>query len=107
MTSTISLILSRHGETEENKLRIMQGQMPGHLSELGKQQAEQLADLLEGEEIDVIVSSDLARSYDTALAVARRKGWNLSRLPCSVKWTGISIPERLPTKWISSTCLKV
>ena len=32
MDSTISLILSRHGETEENKLRIMQGQMPGHLS---------------------------------------------------------------------------
>ena len=70
MDSTISLILSRHGETEENKLHIMQGQMPGHLSELGKQQAEQLADLLEEEEIDVIVSSDLARSYDTAMAVA-------------------------------------
>lgn len=47
MDSTISLILSRHGETEENKLHIMQGQMPGHLSELGKQQAEQLAALLE------------------------------------------------------------
>ena len=74
MEATISLILSRHGETEENKLHIMQGQMPGHLSELGKQQAEQLADLLEEEEIDVIVSSDLARSYDTAMAVARRKG---------------------------------
>ena len=74
MEQNISLILSRHGETEENKLRIMQGQMPGHLSELGKQQAEQLADLLEKEEIDIIVSSDLARSYDTAMAVARRKG---------------------------------
>lgn len=74
MDSTISLILSRHGETEENKLHIMQGQMPGHLSELGKQQAEQLAILLEKEDIDVIVSSDLARSYDTAMAVARRKG---------------------------------
>ena len=50
MDSTISLILSRHGETEENKLHIMQGQMPGHLSELGKQQAEQLAELLEKED---------------------------------------------------------
>ena len=28
MEATISLILSRHGETEENKLHIMQGQMP-------------------------------------------------------------------------------
>ena len=35
--SQIELILSRHGETEENKLHIMQGQLPGHLSELGKQ----------------------------------------------------------------------
>ncbi len=74
MEPTTSLILSRHGETEENIRHIMQGQMPGHLSELGKQQAEQLADLLEKEDIDVIVCSDLARSYDTAMAVARRKG---------------------------------
>ena len=69
----IELILSRHGETEENKLHIMQGQLPGHLSELGKQQAEWLADKLENEKLDVIVCSDLARSYDTAMAVARRK----------------------------------
>ncbi|WP_455640089.1 histidine phosphatase family protein [Parabacteroides sp.] len=74
MEPTTSLILSRHGETEENIRHIMQGQMPGHLSELGKQQAEQLADLLEKEDIDVIVCSDLARSYDTAMAVAHRKG---------------------------------
>ena len=52
----------------------MQGQLPGHLSELGKQQAEALAEMLDKEELDVIVCSDLARSYDTAMAVARRKG---------------------------------
>lgn len=70
----IELILSRHGETEENKLHIMQGQLPGHLSEVGKQQAEALAEKLNDEALDVIVCSDLARSYDTAMAVARRKG---------------------------------
>lgn len=70
----IELILSRHGETEENKLHIMQGQMPGHLSDLGKQQAELLADQFKSEQLDVIVCSDLARSYDTAMAVAHRKG---------------------------------
>jgi len=37
--------------------------------------------LLEEEEIDVIVSSDLARSYDTAMAVARRKGLEPVRTP--------------------------
>ncbi len=71
--ATLSLILSRHGETEENKLHIMQGQMPGHLSALGRQQAEELADRLEGEDIDVVVCSNLLRSYDTAMAVARRR----------------------------------
>ncbi|MCD7852017.1 MAG: histidine phosphatase family protein [Parabacteroides sp.] len=70
----IELILSRHGETEENKQHIMQGQLPGHLSKQGKQQAEALAENLEKEELDVIVCSDLARSYDTAMAVARKKG---------------------------------
>lgn len=69
----IELILSRHGETEENKLHIMQGQLPGYLSDLGKRQAERLADMLENASLDVIVCSDLARSYDTAMAVARRK----------------------------------
>ena len=59
--SQIELILSRHGETEENKLHIMQGQLPGHLSELGKQQAKALAETLDKEELDVIVCSDLAR----------------------------------------------
>ncbi|MCS2917858.1 histidine phosphatase family protein [Parabacteroides merdae] len=72
--SQIELILSRHGETEENKLHIMQGQLPGHLSELGKQQAKALAETLDKEKLDVIVCSDLARSYDTAMAVARQKG---------------------------------
>lgn len=106
MEATISLILSRHGETEENKLHIMQGQMPGHLSELGKQQAEQLAELLEEEEIDVIVSSDLARSYDTAMAVAVAKGWSLSGHRCSGKWIGVSIPEKWLMKWTSRICRK-
>ena len=70
----VDIILARHGETEENKMKILQGHLQGHLTELGKAQAERLADSLEGREIDVIVSSDLARSYDTAMAVASRRG---------------------------------
>lgn len=107
MDSTISLILSRHGETEENKLHIMQGQMPGHLSELGKQQAEQLAELLEEEEIDVIVSSDLAQAVTTPLwLLPGARDWSQSRLPFSAKWIGESIPEKWPMKWISRICRK-
>lgn len=66
------LLLARHGETLENKQHILQGQLPGTLSPLGIQQAEMLADKLQDELLDVIVCSDLARSYDTAKAVAIR-----------------------------------
>ena len=67
----IRLLLARHGETLENQRHILQGHMPGTLSSLGIQQAEQLAELLKDEPLDVVVCSDLARSYDTAKAVAQ------------------------------------
>ena len=68
----IDLLLARHGETLENQRHILQGHLPGTLSPLGIQQAEQLADSLMDEPLDVVVCSDLARSYDTANAVAKR-----------------------------------
>lgn len=68
------LLLTRHGETEENKQDIMQGHMPGKLSDKGIQQAQQLGQLLADEEIDAIVCSDLARSYDTAKIIGEVKG---------------------------------
>lgn len=68
----IHLLLARHGETLENQRHVLQGHLPGTLSELGIQQAEQLADQLADEPLDVVVCSDLARSYDTALVVAQR-----------------------------------
>lgn len=70
----IEFILTRHGETLENQRHILQGQMPGTLSPLGKQQAQELACSLEGEVLDAVVCSDLARSYDTAMAVAAPRG---------------------------------
>lgn len=70
----IHLLLTRHGETIENQKHILQGQLPGTLSPLGLEQAESLADRLEAETLDVIVSSDLDRSYRTAMTVASRRG---------------------------------
>lgn len=75
------LLLTRHGETLENKRDIMQGHMPGTLSPLGIRQAEQLAVKLEDEEIDVIVCSDLKRSVDTAEIIAGPRGLS----PCQTK----------------------
>lgn len=63
------LILTRHGETEENKAGIIQGHLPGRLSKLGILQAKKVAKRLKDEEFDVIYSSDLARAVDTAKEV--------------------------------------
>ena len=59
------LILTRHGQTEENVKRILQGHMPGKLTPLGIEQAKKLASRLKDENIDAIYSSDLARTTDT------------------------------------------
>ncbi|MBI2145774.1 histidine phosphatase family protein [Candidatus Woesearchaeota archaeon] len=65
------LIITRHGETEENKAGIIQGHLPGKLSEEGVQQAQKVALQLRMEKVDYIYSSDLARAADTAREIAR------------------------------------
>jgi len=67
----MKLILTRHGETIENKNGIIQGQLSGSLSELGKLQAKKLAQRLKNEKIDAIYSSDLARAADTTKEIAK------------------------------------
>ena len=67
----MKLILTRHGETIENKKGVLQGQLPGHLSELGIKQAKKLALRLKDEKIDFIYSSDLARAADTAKEIIK------------------------------------
>ncbi len=68
----VRVILVRHGETEWNRLRRIQGgnsDIP--LNEKGRQQAERLALRLKLEKIQAIYSSPLHRSVDTAQAIAR------------------------------------
>lgn len=60
------LIITRHGETEENVNGILQGHQPGKLNEKGILQAKKLAEKLKNEDIVAIYSSDLARAFDTA-----------------------------------------
>ena len=52
----------------------MQGQLDTALDARGRWQAERVADALQDEPIDAIVSSDLARAMHTALPLARRRG---------------------------------
>jgi len=67
----MKLIITRHGETEENKIGKLQGHLPGQLSELGKEQARKVAERLKDEKIDYIYSSDLARAADTAKEIVK------------------------------------
>ncbi len=59
--------LTRHGETQWNTVRRMQGQLNSPLTDNGIRQAEQLAKWLAKEDIDVIYTSPLERAYKTAL----------------------------------------
>lgn len=61
----MKLILVRHGQTEENKNKIWQGQSEGTLSEEGKEQAKKLARALEKENISFVYCSDLKRTKNT------------------------------------------
>lgn len=66
----MKLILTRHGETEENKANIIQGHLPGKLSADGIKQSKKVALRLKWEKIDYIYSSDLDRAVDTAKIIA-------------------------------------
>lgn len=65
----MKLIIVRHGETIENQKNIAQGQLPGHLSDEGKFQAEQVGRELLDKKIDLIISSDLERARDTTTII--------------------------------------
>ena len=68
------LVLLRHGQTEYNAGSRMQGQLDTDLSDLGRDQAAAAAEVLVKRQPLVIVSSDLRRAFDTAIALAERAG---------------------------------
>ncbi len=71
LAAQMRLILVRHGETVENATDIVQGQIPGELSVLGREQATAVGTYLKPEEIDVVYVSDLERARLSArLALA-------------------------------------
>lgn len=68
------LILLRHGQTEYNATSRMQGQLDTELSELGRRQALAAAREIAAFEPLAVVSSDLRRAYDTAVALGDSAG---------------------------------
>jgi broad specificity phosphatase PhoE len=61
----MKLIITRHGESEENSLGILQGLLPGKLNDIGRHQAEKLGQRLSKEKIDIIYCSPVNRCLET------------------------------------------
>jgi broad specificity phosphatase PhoE len=76
-----TILLARHGETDWNLQRRVQGHSDTPLNETGRAQALALAETLEGAELDAVYSSDLARASDTARMVAERQGLEVTVSP--------------------------
>jgi glucosyl-3-phosphoglycerate phosphatase len=64
----------RHGQTEYNAGSRMQGQLDTELTDLGREQAIAAAEVLAKRQPLAIVSSDLRRALDTAVALGERAG---------------------------------
>ena len=68
------LVMLRHGQTNYNAGSRMQGQLDTELTDLGRDQAAAAAEVLAKRQPLVIVSSDLRRALDTAVALGERSG---------------------------------
>ncbi len=92
------LILVRHGETMYNAQRRLAGQSDIPLSPLGRRQAAALGQSLASESLDVIATSDLLRTRETAEHIARhhallvREDPNLRELALG-EWEGYTSAE--------------
>lgn len=72
MTSTLTILLLRHGQTDSNATGTIQGHLPTPLNALGREQARLLASRIAAlnPPIDILISSDLARAAQTADPIA-------------------------------------
>lgn len=99
-----TILLVRHGETTDNRNRIMQGQTQGELSEEGVRQARELAKRLQGTTIDAFLTSDLKRAKDTCRILAKGRGVTVetTKLLRERDWgsfTGRYIPDLKDEPW--------
>jgi probable phosphoglycerate mutase len=92
------LTLIRHGETDWNRTRRIQGSTDVPLNDDGRQQARDAAAALR-EELDlgstVVVASDLARARETAEIIAAGLGLEVSRLYPELRERGYGEAEGL------------
>ena len=78
----VKIILIRHGETDWNLVRRIQGgESDTPLNDTGKNQAAALANRLQDEHITAVFSSPLQRALHTAEAIASRHNLEVQILP--------------------------
>jgi broad specificity phosphatase PhoE len=78
MSETTTVHLLRHGEVH-NPSGVLYGRLPGyHLSELGREMAQRIAEHLKGEDVVHVVSSPLERAQETATPAAEALGLTVS-----------------------------
>ena len=74
------LVLARHGETEWNRLRRIQGLSDLEMNERGRKQARALALALSNQKVQAIYTSPLRRARDTARLIAEPHGLDVAVL---------------------------
>src|SRR4051794_13580768 len=98
------LLLVRHGETDWNRDHRVQGHTDIPLNAAGLAQARELAESLSDTRLEAVYSSDLARALQTAEAVARVQGLEVTVDPALREknfgsWEGLTdvqIAQRFP-----------
>ncbi len=102
------VLIVRHGQTDHNKKGIMQGQLDVALNETGEAQAKACARWIKQRySLDAIYTSQLARAYTTAQAIAALQNCEVVREPELQEidvgeWQGLTYPEareRDPEVW--------
>lgn len=74
-----TILLARHGETDWNRDGRFQGHADPSLNDLGRTQAGELAESLDGEALTAVYASDLRRASETAEIVGARLGLSVAQ----------------------------
>lgn len=69
----MNIYITRHGQTNLNKDRLMQGRIEEPLNEVGRQQAYDAAKTVESIKFDAVYSSPLKRAVETASIIGHIK----------------------------------
>lgn len=109
---TTRILLARHGETDWNRAGRWQGHADPPLNDLGRRQAETLAQQLAQSAVAAIYSSDLRRAAETARIVGDRLGLPVTENPALREidvgsWSGFTrdeVRKRFPegyARWLA------